>query len=72
VETNSRLGQALDAGSGFAELLLGCCRAGCRDEADCAAKPGWTFLLLLGFLRGSDSRSSGLAMLAIMPVATRV
>jgi hypothetical protein len=33
---------------------------------------GWTFLLLLGFLRGRDSRSSGLSMLAIMPVATRV
>ena len=33
---------------------------------------GWSFLLLLGFLRGCDSRSSGLSMLAIMPVATRV
>ena len=30
------------------------------------------FVLLLGFLRGRDSRSSGLSMLAIMPVATRV
>jgi len=29
-------------------------------------------VFLLGFLRGSDSRSSGLSMLAIMPVATRV
>ena len=27
---------------------------------------------LLGFLRGCDSRSSGLSTLAIMPVATRV
>ena len=26
----------------------------------------------LGFLRGCESRSSGLSMLAIMPVATRV
>jgi len=33
---------------------------------------GWSFLLFLGFLRGCDSRSSGLSMLAIMPVATRV
>ena len=33
--------------------------AGCR-----------AFLLTLGFLRDCDSRSSGLAMLAIMPVAT--
>ena len=31
----------------------------------------WAFLLLLGFLRGCDSRSSGLSMPAIMPVATR-
>ena len=30
------------------------------------------FLLLLGFLRDCVSRSSGLSMLAIMPVATRV
>ena len=37
---------------------------------------GWSFrlfsLALLGFLRGCDSRSSGLSMLAIIPVATRV
>ena len=33
---------------------------------------GWSFLLFLGFLRGCDSRSSGLSMPAIMPVATRV
>jgi hypothetical protein len=32
---------------------------------------GWSFRLL-GFLRGCDSKSSGLAMPAIMPVATRV
>jgi len=36
------------------------------DYAGCRA------FLLLGFLRDCDSRSSGLAMLAIMPVATRV
>jgi DNA-binding transcriptional LysR family regulator len=37
---------------------------------------GWSFRLfswgLLGFLRGCDSRSSGLSMPATMPVATRV
>ena len=37
---------------------------------------GWSFLFFswafLGFLRGSDSRSRGLSMRAIMPVATRV
>ena len=33
---------------------------------------GWSFLLFLGLLRGCDSRSSGLSMPAIMPVATRV
>ena len=31
-----------------------------------------SFRLFLGFLRGCESRSSGLSMLAIMPVATRV
>jgi hypothetical protein len=31
-----------------------------------------SFRLFLGFLRGCDSRSSGLSMPAIMPVATRV
>jgi hypothetical protein len=30
------------------------------------------FLLLVGFLRGCDSKSSGLSILAIIPVATRV
>ena len=35
--------------------------AGCR-----------AFLLTFGFLRGCVSRSSGLSILAIMPVATRV
>ena len=43
-----------------------------RDMAAGRYAAGWTFLLLLGFLRGCDSKSSGLAMLAIMPVATRV
>ena len=33
---------------------------------------GWSFLLFLGLLRGSASRSSGLLMPVIMPVATRV
>ena len=33
---------------------------------------GWSFPLFLDFLRGCDSRSSGLSMPAIMPVATRV
>ena len=33
---------------------------------------GGSFRLFLGFLRGCDSRSSGLSMPAIMPVATRV
>src|SRR5882762_2495054 len=33
---------------------------------------GWSFRLFLDFLRGCDSRSSGLSMPAIMPVATRV
>src|SRR5260221_14246347 len=32
---------------------------------------GWSFPLFLDFLRGCDSRSSGLSMPAIMPVATR-
>ncbi|HEV2624383.1 MAG TPA: hypothetical protein VGV62_04605 [Xanthobacteraceae bacterium] len=32
---------------------------------------GWSFLFFLGFLQGCDSRSSGLLMPAIMPVATR-
>ena len=43
-----------------------------RDTA-AGGYAGWgAFLLLLGFLRGCVSRSSGLSMLAIMPVATRV
>ena len=33
---------------------------------------GWSLLFFLGLLRGCDSRSSGLSMPAIMPVATRV
>ena len=33
---------------------------------------GGFFLLFLGLLRGCDSRSSGLSIAAIMPVATRV
>ena len=33
---------------------------------------GGALRLFLGFLRGCDSRSSGLSMPAIMPVATRV
>ena len=40
--------------------------AGITPAAECSS------LLFLGFLRGCASRSSGLSMLAIMPVATRV
>ena len=43
-----------------------------RDMAGGRYAGGWSFLLFLGFLRGCDSRSSGLSMLAIKPVATRV
>src|SRR5258708_40319995 len=32
---------------------------------------GWSFRLFLGFLRGSDNRSRGLSMAAIMPEAAR-
>jgi len=45
--------------------------AGRGTAAGCYAG-GASFRLLLGFLRDCDSRSSGLAMPAIMPVATRV
>ena len=47
-----------------------------RDMAASRYAGGWSFSpvsgFLPGFLRGCDSRSSGLSMLAIMPVATRV
>ena len=43
-----------------------------RDTAADRYAGGWSFLLLLEFLRGCDSRSSGLSIAAIMPVATRV
>lgn len=43
-----------------------------RDTAAGRYAGGWLFLLGLGFLRGCDSRSSGLSIAAIMPVATRV
>ena len=43
-----------------------------RDMAAGCYAVGRSLLLLLGLLRGCDSRSSGLSMLAIMPVATRV
>ena len=43
-----------------------------RDTAPSRYAGGWSFLLFLGLLRGCDSRSSGLSMPAIMPVATRV
>jgi len=43
-----------------------------RDTAVSRYAGSWAFLLLLGFLRGNDSRSSGLSMPAIRPVATRV
>ena len=43
--------------------------AGCYAGGGSFGVFSWAFL---GFLRGCDSRSSGLSMLAIMPVATRV
>ena len=47
-----------------------------RDMAAGCYAGGWSFSpvsgFLPGFLRGCDSRSSGLLMPAIMPVATRV
>ena len=43
-----------------------------RDMAAGRYAGGWSFWLLLGLLRGSDNRSRGLSMPAIMPVATRV
>ena len=43
-----------------------------RDMAAGGYAGGGSFRLFLGFLRGCDSRSSGLSMPAIMPVATRV
>ena len=43
-----------------------------RDMAASDYAGGWSFRRFLGFLGGCDSRSSGLSMPAIMPVATRV
>jgi hypothetical protein len=43
-----------------------------RDTAPGRYAGGGFFLLFLGLLRGCDSRSSGLSIAAIMPVATRV
>ena len=43
-----------------------------RDTAAGGYAGGGSFRLFLDFLRGWDSRSSGLSMPAIMPVATRV
>jgi hypothetical protein len=43
-----------------------------RDTAAGYDAGGGSFRLFLGFLRGCESRSSGLSMPAIMPVATRV
>src|SRR5262249_16319049 len=43
-----------------------------RDTAAGCYAGGRSLRLLLGFLRGCESRSSGLSMPAIMPVATRV
>ena len=43
-----------------------------RDTAAGGYAGCGAFMLLLGFLRDCVSRSSGLSMLAIMPVATRV
>ena len=43
-----------------------------RDMAVGGYADGWTLLLLPGFLGACDSRSSGLSIAAIRPVATRV
>jgi hypothetical protein len=43
-----------------------------RTRHDRRYAGGWSLLFFLGLLRGCDSRSSGLSMPAIMPVATRV
>ena len=43
-----------------------------RDTAAGCYTGGESLRLFLGFLRGCDSRSSGLSMPAIIPVATRV
>ena len=43
-----------------------------RDTVAGGYAGGASFLLLLGFLPGFSSRSSGLVMLEIIPVATRV
>ena len=43
-----------------------------RDTVAGGYAGGGSFLLLLGFLPGFNSRSSGLSMLEIIPVATRV
>src|SRR5262249_29355696 len=43
-----------------------------RDTAAGYDAGSRSFRLFLGFLRGCESRSSGLSMPAIMPVATRV
>ena len=43
-----------------------------RDTAVGGYAGGGSFRFFLGFLRGCDSRSSGLSMPAIIPVATRV
>ena len=43
-----------------------------RDTAASRYASGWSFLLLFGFLGDCVSRSSGLSIAAIMPVATRV
>jgi len=43
-----------------------------RDTVVGCYAGGRSSLCFLGFLQGFDNRSSGLSMLAIMPVATRV
>src|SRR6185503_812814 len=54
-----------------ADERVGWQRHGLVDTAAGRYAGGWSFLLFPGFWRGCDSRSSGLSMAAIMPVATR-
>ena len=67
IERIKREGLAIDLGAGQGrEQKSRPHQAAVGGYAGCRA-----FLLLLGFLRDCDSRSSGLSMPAIMPVATR-
>jgi hypothetical protein len=54
------------------QLGTGHCRGRYADGWSFSPVSGFLPGFFLGFLRGCDSRSSGLLMFAIMPVATRV